>query len=181
MRHPALSNGDVAQLVEHHICNVRVRGSNPLVSTRKCGMEAAGLPRSGADIYRVNMDHSDWIKNQFKKAKGRAWYRDIIIHASFVETVVKEVAQGGRNFEHAIKILQANSKHRGDKLDEIEKLRKLRNRMIHDILKDKNLTNEVIKATIKEMKEILKNIYHHSLLVQEYFKKHYNINTKEFV
>ena len=50
-RHPALSFGDVAQLVEHHICNVRVRGSNPLVSTRKCGMEATGLPCSGADIY----------------------------------------------------------------------------------------------------------------------------------
>ena len=31
---PPTSFGDVAQLVEHYICNVGVRGSNPLISTR---------------------------------------------------------------------------------------------------------------------------------------------------
>mgnify|MGYP001577395302 CR=1 FL=1 len=126
------------------------------------------------------MDHPEWIKNQFKKVRGRAWYRDVIIHASFIETATKSVAKERNSFDCAIKILKASEKYKDDKLDEIERLRKLRNRMIHDLLKDKELTNEAIIKTIREMKKILKDIYHNSVLIQEYFQKHRGINTKDF-
>lgn len=53
------------------------------------------------------MDHSDWIKNQFKKVKGRAWYRDVIIHASFIETATRNVAKQKNSFDCAIKNIKS--------------------------------------------------------------------------
>lgn len=52
--------------------------------------------------------------------------------------------------------------------------------MVHDLLRDEELTNEEIIKIIREMKRILKDVYHNSMLIQEYFQKHHNISTKDF-
>lgn len=127
------------------------------------------------------MDHKDWVKNQFKRVKNRAWYRDVIIHSSFIETVVKETATNKNiNFECAIEILKANNNYNQEDLNKIDKLRKLRNILIHELLKNNELTNEIVIKSIREAKLIIKFIYHNVEFIQNYFSKKFDLDTKDF-
>ncbi len=126
------------------------------------------------------MNHKEWIKNQYGVVKGRAFYRDVIIHASFVETATKQLGRG-RDFQCSIKILGAKHPEHKTETDQLEQLRKMRNRMIHDLLKDEQLTNDEVKKVIRAMKQLLKEIYHkEGGLINEYFDKKYQIDTKNF-
>jgi len=124
------------------------------------------------------MDHKDWIKTQFEKYVRRC-YRDVLIHTSFVETVARKEAEE-ENFYCAIKILRANNKYDQDRIDEIDELRNKRNKILHELLKDKKLDKNLIDLRIKQMKDLLKEIYHNSSFIQRYFKKEYGIDTKKF-
>jgi len=127
------------------------------------------------------MTHQDWIKEQFKAEHTKNRYRDVLIHASFVETIVKEEANAkGMNFECAIKILKANNKYRSDKIYKIDELRIKRNKIIHELLKDRNMGDKLIVSTIDDIHKLLREIYSNSSFIQNYFKKEYQIDTKKF-
>ncbi|OGZ62775.1 MAG: hypothetical protein A2639_00305 [Candidatus Staskawiczbacteria bacterium RIFCSPHIGHO2_01_FULL_34_27] len=127
------------------------------------------------------MNHKEWVKNQFRAVKGRAIYRDVIIHASFVETAAK-VLGDGRDFQCSIKILMAKYPEQKTEIDQLDQLRKMRNRMVHDLLKDEKLTNVEIIKVIRNMKKILKEIYHtDNGLISRYFNEKHKIDTKSFL
>lgn len=126
------------------------------------------------------MNHLAWIQEQFKKKNKTASYRNVLIHTSFVETVVKKEARHWANFECAIKILKSNPSYSKKTIDMIDELRKKRNRIIHELLKNEQLDENLINATIKEMKELLRNIYHNLLFVQQHFQKKYKVDTTRF-
>jgi hypothetical protein len=139
---------------------------------------------------RGDMNHSTWIAEQFKK-KTKACYRNVLIHTSFVETVVKEEALSKLSkkkrkkkprkmgFECAIKVLRRNGYDR-NMVDQIDKLRDKRNKIIHALLKDMNLNERLINMTIREMRALLKHIYHNSAFIQGYFQNGYQIDTTRF-
>lgn len=130
-------------------------------------------------IYK--MDHKNWIKGQFKKEYTSSGYRNVLIHTSFIETIVKKETEArGVNFDCAIKILKANSKYNSDKLVKIDKLRNKRNIIMHELLENQDLDEDLIDSTIKRMRNLLKEIYHNSSFIQSYFKKEYGIDTKKF-
>ena len=133
-------------------------------------------------MVRDNMDHLTWIKEQFEKKNTRAIYRNVLIHTSFLETVViKEADQGRTNFECAIKILRSNAAiYNRNTIDMIDGLRKKRNKIIHELLKNNGLDEALINMTIKEMRGLLKNIYHNAPFVQRYFLNEYQIDTAQF-
>ena len=127
-----------------------------------------------------NMNHKEWVQNQFRAVNGRAVYRDVIIHASFVETVTKQMAKG-KDFQCSIKILGAKYTEHKPEIDKLEQLRKMRNRMIHDLLKDKELTNSEIIKTIRSMKKLLREVYHaNNGLIKRFFDEKYQIDTADF-
>ena len=126
------------------------------------------------------MNHQEWVKNQYRAVKGRAIYRDVIIHASFVETATKQLGHG-RDFQCSIKILSAKYPEHKTEVDQLEQLRKMRNRMVHDLLKDEQLTNAEVIKVIRAMKKLLKEIYHReSGLINRYFSEKHQIDTKNF-
>lgn len=126
------------------------------------------------------MNHKEWVKNQYKAVKGRAIYRDVIIHASFVETATKQLGRSG-NFSCSVKILRVRYPDHKIEIDQLEKLRTIRNRMIHDLLKDESLTNAEILKTIRSMKKILREIYRtNNGLIKKFFHKTYQIDTEDF-
>ena len=126
------------------------------------------------------MNHKEWVKNQFRAVIGRAVYRDVIIHASFVETATKQLGSG-KDFQCTIKILAARYPEHKTEVDKLEQLRKMRNKMIHDLLKDEGLTNAEIIKTIRAMKKLLREIYHtNNGLINKFFKEKYQIDTTDF-
>ena len=126
------------------------------------------------------MDHLDWIREQFLKRKNKiVSYRNVLIHTSFVETVVKKEARHA-NFECAIRILKSNSSYCATTMNMIDGLRKKRNKIIHELLKNKALDETLINMTIKEMRGLLRAIYHNSPFVQGYFRNEYQIDTTQF-
>ena len=126
------------------------------------------------------MSHKEWVKNQFRAVRGRAIYRDVIIHASFVETATKQLGRG-RDFQCSIKILNAKYPEHKIEVDQLEQLRKMRNRMVHDLLKDEQLTNAEVIKVIRTMKKILREIYHKDDgLINKYFNEKHLIDTKNF-
>ena len=125
------------------------------------------------------MTHQEWVRNEFP-CRRRSPYRDVLIHTSFIETIIREKAKGHPPWKCAITILRGNHKYDGDKLAEIDELRKLRNRIVHDLLKDSNLTNTLIRKILRDMKKLLKDIYHDSDVIKDYFRKHYGIDATTF-
>lgn len=126
------------------------------------------------------MNHKEWVKNQFRAVKGRAIYRDVIIHSCFIEAVSRRLGNG-RDFQCSIKKLRANYPDYKTEVDKLEQLRKMRNRMIHDLLKDEALTNAEITQTIRVMKKVLREIYStDNGLVNKFFKEKYQIDAKDF-
>lgn len=126
------------------------------------------------------MNHKEWVKNQFKAVRGRAIYRDVIIHTSFVETATKQLGRG-RDFQCSVKILGARHPEHKTEIDRLEQLRKMRNRMVHDLLKDEQLTNAEVIKVIRAMKKLLREIYHkNDGLINGYFNEKHNIDTKNF-
>ena len=128
-----------------------------------------------------DMNHLAWIKEQFQKKNTKVSYRNVLIHTSFMETVVKKEADQGRvDFDCAIKILRSNSRYNRTTIIEIDGLRKKRNKIIHELLKNNGLDEALINMTIKEMRGLLKNIYHNAPFVQRYFLNEYQIDTTQF-
>lgn len=125
------------------------------------------------------MKHSDWVVNQFKEKRTKEQYRDVLIHTSFVETIVREETEGA-DFSCAIKILGRDKDSISEPIGEMESLRKLRNEIVHDLLKNPGLTSELISSKIKEMKILLRKIYNNSSFVRKYFRKHYSVDTEIF-
>jgi len=144
------------------------------------------------------MDHLAWIKKQFDRTRTTACYRNVLIHTSFVETIVKAEAllelskqrqktkkkrsakrKKTRNeigFADAIGVLRG----KGHAMYEIDQLRAMRNVIIHELLKNEKLGEPLIRTTIEEMRVLLKHIYDSSSLVQGYFLKEHQIDTGRF-
>jgi len=126
------------------------------------------------------MNHLAWIQEQFENKNKTASYRNVLIHTCFVETVIKEKTRHRANFECAIKILRSNLSYGDEMIDKIDELRKKRNRIIYELLKNKELDDNFINAAIKEMRELLRSIYHNLPFVQHYFQKKYKVDTTIF-
>ena len=123
------------------------------------------------------MTHKDWIKSQFDKKRKKENYRNVLIHTSFIETIVKKSA-GSSNFDCAIKILKADTKNKNEPLKEIDDLRKKRNAIIHEILNNKTFkVEDDINGVVKTMKALLKQIYSNSHLIDVYLQKNFEISS----
>lgn len=124
------------------------------------------------------MTHQNWVKKQFSKRNTALYYRNVLIHVSFIETIVKEES-GSSSFDCAIKILKANPKYKNELLQEINTLRIKRNSIVHDILKNKVFkTDNDIDKIVKEMHSLLRIVYSRSDFIYRHFFNKYSINTK---
>ena len=149
---------------------------------------------------QLNMQNNDeFIKDQFRIFKKRGGYRDVLMHTSFIEAVVKNKAnlEKSGQFKQALeklglKIDKTNEKnacyritsnykdYKNSCLIEINLLRFQRNELLHDIIK-KKLDQEYINNTIKEMKQKIRLVYTKSKLIRDFFTNNFGIDPSDLL
>lgn len=142
-------------------------------------------------------NNEEYVKDQFKILVHRGQFRDVVMHTSFIETVIKDsatVTTRPRTFKKALELLgliidcedeekscyAEASQHKGSYLVEINKLRVQRNKLLHDIMKER-LPQSYIDNIRDEMKENIWLIYFRSPLVRDYFKSTRSYDPKDLL
>jgi hypothetical protein len=99
-------------------------------------------------------NNEEYIKDQFRIFVRRGQYRDVLMHTSFIETIIKDVSgvtTRPSTFKKALELLglvinsenevessyAETCQYKKDCLIEINKLRVQRNELLHDIMKKK--------------------------------------------
>ena len=129
-----------------------------------------------------DLDNTDWVENQFKYISSQRTLRDVILHAAFIEQIVK-LESRTTNFKAAItelKLRKCRGKIIENSLEEIERVRELRNDILHEIIK-KQLSQLEIENKRNEMHNCIINIYNYSELVCKFFKEKYGFDPKNKV
>jgi len=138
--------------------------------------------------------NEEYVKDQFRIFVRRGQYRDVLMHTSFIETIIKEVSGVDGSFKSALKQLGLliNSKnekessyvetcqYKGDYLTEINKLRFQRNELLHDIMK-KELPQDYIDKIRDEMRRNIWLIYFQSPLIRNYFRTKRGYDPKDLL
>ena len=131
------------------------------------------------------LEHNEWIKFQFKNAL-RPRLRDVLVHASFIETIVRYEADPNFKTQFGpslgnLKLLRKKCGLYSDgRLDEIEKLWNIRNDLIHAIIKNK-FDEAVIIKKIYQMRDLIKVIHRGPNFVINFLQKTYKINLFDLV
>ncbi|MDO8594076.1 MAG: hypothetical protein Q7R93_00990 [bacterium] len=122
------------------------------------------------------MTHKEWIKKQFDKERTKPSYRNVLIHASFIETIIRSKVRGS-DFENAIVVLRP--KYKNEPFNTMDFLRGKRNNLVHGILRNKKFkTEQDITGIIREMSRLIKKIYRDSELIDSYFLKNFGFSPK---
>jgi DNA-binding MltR family transcriptional regulator len=102
-----------------------------------------------------NLSHHDWIIQQFEEKYLKISYRDVLIHSSIIEGVlVKE--SGVDKFDLANKFLLCSGKISASEFCAFDEIRKIRNRLAHDIFKKSLAQEEIDKLRDDLMRKIHK-------------------------
>ncbi|KKW19074.1 hypothetical protein A2852_02045 [Candidatus Adlerbacteria bacterium RIFCSPHIGHO2_01_FULL_54_23] len=100
-----------------------------------------------------NLSHQDWVKQQFGKYL-KSSYRNVFVHSSIIEGILANES-GMDKFDSANKFLLCSQKINSSEFCVFNNIRKIRNKLAHDIFKRKGLSqNEIDKLRDDLMKEI---------------------------
>lgn len=81
-----------------------------------------------------NLDHREWVIEQFQKKYLKKSYRNVFIHSSIIEgMLVKESGMG--TFDSANKFLLCSNKISSSEFCKFDQIRKIRNKLAHNIFK----------------------------------------------
>ncbi len=141
-------------------------------------------------------NNEEYVKDQFRILVHRGQFRDVVMHTSFIKTVIKDTASVTIRppFKKALVLLgliiddadeenscyAESSQHKANYLVEINKLRVQRNKLLHDIMRER-LPQKYIDNIRDEMKGNIWLIYFRSPLVRNYFKSTYGYDPKDLL
>lgn len=121
----------------------------------------------------MGRDHKEWLKKEFEGKYLRPSYRNVIIHTSFIEGVTRRES-GKSKFELANKRLLEINKITEPEFEIFEKIRILRNSIIHDIFLEE-LNEETINGKIENLMKKIIAAYCISNFLKENLIKPYGI------
>src|SRR4030065_875473 len=101
----------------------------------------------------MSRDHNEWLKLEFQNKYLKPSYRNAIIHASFIEGLVKRES-GKKYFSVANSRLLKSNKITKPEFEIFEDIRKLRNSLLHDIFiqsLDETPINNMIENLMKDI------------------------------
>lgn len=126
----------------------------------------------------------EWIQNQFDKGRPKGQYRDVLLHASLIESIVRHkvkvcvenayknrsVKKSGkdckRDFDPANRWLYIHKKIDEKDFDLLEKIRNTRNELVHGIFSE-TTTVDSINRSIKELRADILKAYMRPFLKDE--------------
>lgn len=117
-----------------------------------------------------NLSHNDWVIQQFQKYL-RTSYRNVLIHASIIEGTLRNESRK-KTFDLANKYLLYSGKINSSEFSIFDEIRKLRNSLVHDSVKNKLVQNEIDELRDELMEKILKVYKISNFLNDKLFKKY---------
>ena len=115
--------------------------------------------------------HDEWIVQQFERL--RPSYRDVLLHASFIEGVVRNKSKSTRDdFYHAIQWLHIHKKITDEERDAFHEVRNARNKLVRDIVKKEASQKEIEQWRDDLMDKVLKAYWTSTFLNDELFTKY---------
>jgi adenine-specific DNA methylase len=119
-----------------------------------------------------NLNHNDWVKQQFEKYL-KSTYRNVIIHSSIIEGTLKNESSKNK-FDLANKSLLNSKKITQAEFNIFDKIRDLRNKLVHESFK-----NHLVQNDIDNLRDSLMNKIHEaykkSVFLEKNLLKKYNI------
>lgn len=117
-----------------------------------------------------NLSHHDWVLQQFDKYLRRA-YRDVLIHSSIIEGVLRNESGKGK-FDEANKHLLNTKKINSSEFCVFNKVREIRNSLVHDSFRSQLVQNDIDKLRDALMENILDAYKKSTFLNEKLFKKY---------
>lgn len=122
-----------------------------------------------------NLSHQNWVLQQFDKYL-KSSYRNVIIHASIIEGVLRN--ESGKNtFDLANKSLLLSKKITSSEFCIFNEVRNIRNSLVHESFKNKLAQNEIDELRDSLMEKIHK-AYKISIFLNKNLFKKYKIPPK---
>jgi hypothetical protein len=120
------------------------------------------------------LNHNEWVLEQFQEKYLEKRYRNIFIHASIVESALVNKC-GIDNFYSANKCLLYSKDINPTEFSMFDKIRKNRNKVAHEIFKNKGLSQKDINKILHELRATILKAYGTSNFLDRNLFKKYNI------
>ena len=121
------------------------------------------------------LNHTDWVVWQFNPRGLKATYRNVILHSSFIEGVLRREVWGEKkkgSFHEAIERLSTRGRITSHERQVFMEVKNLRNDLVHDSFKNR-FTQKQTEACLNDLWEkILKAYGISTFLDDELFKKY---------
>ena len=118
-----------------------------------------------------NLSHKDWVKQQFDKYP-KSSYRNVFVHSSIIEGILVNES-GMDKFDSANKFLLCSQKINSSEFCVFNNIRKIRNKLAHNIFKGKGLSQNHIDKLRDDLMEEIHNAYKVSIFLDcKLFKKY---------
>ncbi|UCF79100.1 MAG: hypothetical protein JSW03_02265 [Candidatus Eiseniibacteriota bacterium] len=105
-----------------------------------------------------NLPHPDWVAGQFSPQGLRPRYRNVVLHASIIEGVLREEVWGTKkkgSFHEAIETLSLRPSGITPQEEKVfTKVKDLRNDLIHDSYRNKYTERQILAVRDKLMEKI---------------------------
>ncbi|OHB66441.1 MAG: hypothetical protein A2Y77_03825 [Planctomycetes bacterium RBG_13_62_9] len=122
--------------------------------------------------------HDAWMAKQFKllkRPRGEILYRDALLHASFIEGIVRNTSNRRRpNFHDDIQWLYIHKKITDKERHAFHEVREARNKLVHRIVTETASQEQIEQWRDDLMNRVLKAYWMSPFLNDELFTK-YNI------
>jgi hypothetical protein len=120
------------------------------------------------------LNHNEWVLEQFQEKYLKKRYRNIFIHASIIESVLVNKC-GIDNFYSANKCLLYSKDINSTEFSMFDKIRKNRNKVAHEIFKNKGFSQRDIDKILHELRATILRAYRTSNFLDRNLFKKYNI------
>lgn len=121
-----------------------------------------------------NLNHRDWVLEQFKPTYLKDSYRNAVLHSSIIEGILV-VESGFNKFDYANKFLLCTKRISASEFCVFNEIREIRNKLVHRIFVKTGLSqNEIHKLIVDLMKKIRLAYKISTFLKNKLFSK-YNI------
>lgn len=119
---------------------------------------------------KYHLSHKEWVKEQFRGNNYKVNYRNVMMHCSLIESLLKTQAKE-ETFDCANKKLLCLNIISGAEFCYFDKIRRMRNELIHNIFSKKlnqdNIDRKVL-SLMYNIKEVHKNSKFLKIKLSEY-------------
>jgi hypothetical protein len=117
------------------------------------------------------LSHNDWVIHEFNAKSLKSSYRNVILHASFIEGAVRNVSNKG-TFKNANKSLKGTGTISPEEFNAFEEVREVRNKLIHEVFKDGLDEDQIVRLRDTLMEKIITAYRISKFLDGNVFKKY---------